>query len=138
MTPRTISALIAGSALVLTLTACSTGPSEEEMKQAITDACEADVKDFAKYPREAEMIDPIEGAVRDAEDGQGPSGTTKVSVNFGVVAFANGFGVKSDYRYGCVAYLNDEGEVLDTQALAKEDGNVFSSIAYVPSEDRLQ
>ena len=135
---RAIPTLITAGALALTLTACSTGPSEEEMKQAITDACEADVKDFAKYPREAEMIDPIEGAVRDAEDGQGPNGTTKVSVNFGVVAFANGFGVKSDYRYGCVAYLNDEGEVLDTQALAKEDGTFLSGIVYIPSEDRLQ
>lgn len=142
MTIRTTPGLLAVVGLSLMLTACggevaASGPTDEEMKAAITSACEDAVKGNAKYPREAEMIDPISGAIEDAEEGQGPATTTKVSVNFGVVAFSNAFGVKSDYRYGCVAYLDDEGTVLDTQVLTKEDNNVLSGIAYSPSEDRL-
>lgn len=119
------------------LTACSTGPSKEELKQAAADACEVAVKDHAKYPREAELIDPIEGAVIPVDYDQGPEGTTQYSVNFGVAAFKNAFGVASDYNYGCVSYHDETGKVLDTQVLVKEDNNILSGVTYRPTEDKL-
>lgn len=130
--------LLVSAVTALSLAACSTGPSEEEMKQLAVDACTEAVKNEAKYPRAAELIDPIEGSLRPAEHDQGPEGTTQISVNLGEAAFVNAFNVPTSHNYGCVTYQDDEGTVLDTQVLVKEDDAIFSMVAYSYEDDRLQ
>lgn len=130
-------------ALVLTLSAC--GASEEELHQQMLDAgktqaieaCTEAVKDKAKYPAGAELVTPIEGSLQPAEDDQGPFGTVYHSVNFGDATFVNGFNVPVDYKYGCVSYHDEEGNLLKVKAEARED-QLLSSYSYNPSTDKLQ
>lgn len=137
-------AVIAIAALMIIIAAASIirERSQEaalaEAQEAVSERCEDEVFAYAKYPAGAEFADPVEASIREAAPSQGPEETEFVSVNLGEVHFVNGFGVPSEFAYGCVTYHDQDLEILDAQALAKEKNIGFESVAYFPGEDTLR
>lgn len=134
------------------LVSCSTGPSEEEKaqqreqerQQMLSEAsreaaktCEDEVADFAKYPAAVEFESPLQPALSEAQDSQGPSATAYYSANFGIAHFVNGFGVPSEYDFGCITYHDASGKLLSTQVDARKSG-LLSKYAYAPHSDTLK
>lgn len=124
--------------IIVTLASLAKDRKEAATKQAIADTCADEVFSWAKYPAGAEFTVPVAGVLQDAEEQQGPAGTEYVSVNLGDVNFVNGFGVPSEFAYGCVTYHDSDLEILDSTALAKEKTNGMGLVVYLPHSDELK